>query len=179
MALRDLVSKDRDIGLSEGRREDSFGRSLMSLRNDINRIFRDIWNDDDDFPRGFQGRHMAFPAVDVVENDRNFKVNAELFGMEPENVDVTVSGDMLVIQGERREERHDDGDRGNYLHREISYGSFRRVIPLPDAADADQAEASFRNGILTVDIPKKAEAARSGRKLTINRGDRESQGARH
>ena len=177
MAFRDLISRDRtsNIPVHQG---DGFGRSLVSLRDDMNRLFHDFWGEDT-WPAlsGFGG--PAFPAVDVIENDNDFKVKAEVRGMEPENIEVSVNEDCLTIKGERKEETRDENKKDNYLRREISYGSFCRTIVLPSSSDIEQAKATFRNGVLTVDIPKKAEAIGRERKLEISKESEEEGRAKH
>jgi HSP20 family protein len=139
----------------------------MSLRDEMNRIFQDMWGDDS-MPTMFGGG-ASFPAVDIIESDKDIKVKAELLGMDPENVDVSINDGCLIIQGERKDERKEEDKQNNYLRREISYGSFCRSIALPDAANIEDAHASFENGILNVDIPKKAESLGKSRKLQITK----------
>ena len=88
-------------------------------------------------------------------------------GIDPECVDISITKDYLIIKGEKEEEK-EEKDK-NYIRRESSYGSFFRQIPLPETARADDAEATFKNGVLTVLIPKKAEAVLKPRKLQIKK----------
>lgn len=92
------------------------------------------------------------PSISVRENDGRITVDAELPGMSPEDIDVNVSGDLLTLRGEKKEE-HEEGE-GRYAYREIRTGSFQRAIRLPSEVEADQAEARFENGLLTVNLPK-------------------------
>ena len=108
-----------------------------------------------------------FPAVDVVENEKNFKVKAELAGMKPEDVEISVTDGFLTIKGEKQEETEEKDE--NYLRRETSYGSFQRVVALPETADCDGADASFKNGVLNIEVPKKPEAIQKPRKLRIKK----------
>ena len=98
--------------------------------------------------------------------------------MDPENIDVSINDGNLCIQGERKEEKEDTGDKGNYLRREISYGAFSRIIPLPESASIDEAQASFDKGFLTVSVPKKAESQGKLRKLKINRQNQNKEESR-
>lgn len=109
----------------------------------------------------------AVPAVNIVENNEGFKVTVELAGMNPEDIEVETTGRSIAIRGEKKEEKKEE--RENYLSQEIAYGSFYRNIALPDAADGKRAEASFKNGILTVAIPKKAEAVQKPEKIAIRK----------
>lgn len=170
MALRDLMNFDRPSS-APSYLGDRFGRSFMSLRDDMNRMLQDFWGDEG-MP-SLYGSRTSFPAVDIIESDKDIKIKAELVGIDPENVDVSIVDDCLIIQGERQEEKKEEDKQGNYLRREISYGSFCRSIALPDIANTDESHASFENGILTVEIPKKAESIGKSRKLQISRQNRE------
>ncbi len=92
------------------------------------------------------------PAIEITERDNNYVVRAELPGLKPEEVQVEITGDALVIQGEHEESREEE-DRGKVHRSEIRYGQFYRRIPLPEEANADQAQARFENGVLQVTIP--------------------------
>jgi HSP20 family protein len=109
--------------------------------------------------RGFGalGRRRAMPALDVFEKDGKLHVEAELPGIEAKDVQIEISDDVLTISGEKKDEREVKED--NYVRSERSYGSFRRQVALPAGADTDNAEASFKDGVLRVAIPVKAAAA--------------------
>jgi HSP20 family protein len=113
------------------------------------------------------GGFESFPAVDIIENEKDFRVRAELAGMQPEDVEVNVTDGFLTIRGEKQEEKEEKDE--NYLRRETSYGSFQRTIALPDTASTEKAEASFKNGVLSIDVPKKAEAIQKPKKLQIKK----------
>ena len=104
------------------------------------------------------------PDVDVFERERNFVVRADLPGLSKDDVRVEVEDGALVIQGERRQEREVEG-AGTYRAERI-YGTFRRVIPLPERADPDTAEAHFENGVLEVSLRLREEKAR-GKRIEI------------
>jgi HSP20 family protein len=98
----------------------------------------------------------SFP-VEVSQTDTDFEVKASLPGLKPEDVEITVANDVLTVKGEHREETEDK--KREYYRREIRYGSFHRSFSLPVSVDADKAEASFKNGVLHLRLPK-AEALR-------------------
>lgn len=102
---------------------------------------------------------LAAPVVDVVEDDKAFTVTAELPGIDEKDVDVTVSGGVLTIKGEKKKER-EEKDKNHYLS-ERSYGSFERAFSLPEGVDQDKIAANFAKGVLTVTLPKNAEAQKS------------------
>lgn len=134
------------------------------LRQEMNRIF-------DDFSRGFwlepfRSKFDTFsPRVDVSETDREVKITAELPGMDDKDIDVSISKDMLTIKGEKKEEKEDKGK--DYYRSERSYGSFSRTIPLPSEIDTDKVKAEFKKGVLTVTVPKTAEAIKETKKIPI------------
>lgn len=98
----------------------------------------------------------VFPALNVVENDHALLVRTELPGVEVSDLDITVENDTLTIAGSRSMTAEDEGV--SYHRRERQFGTFRRSLSLPVRVDAGQVTASYRNGILTVELPKAAEA---------------------
>jgi HSP20 family protein len=102
----------------------------------------------------------------MTETESVYKITAELPGIEPENVEVTFEEGRLRIAGEKKEER-EETERG-YRLSERSSGAFERIIPLPCSANADKIDASIRNGLLSVTVPKSAEVKRNIRKININ-----------
>jgi len=88
------------------------------------------------------------PAVDITEDDQSITVKAEMPGVEPKEIDLQVSGDLLTISGEKKEEHEEK--RSGYYHVERRFGSFQRTVRLPGEVDTEKVEAEYRNGILTV-----------------------------
>ena len=122
----------------------------------------------DDASEARVGRVLAFPqwgllAGEVIETDKSIIVKLELPGIAREDCDIQVDNDTLRIRGEKRMDRDHLGE--NYYVMERAYGSFELVIPLPSTVEADSAEASLRDGVLRVELPKKASA--SGRRITV------------
>ncbi|TVQ99961.1 MAG: Hsp20/alpha crystallin family protein [Desulfovibrionales bacterium] len=106
------------------------------------------------------GFEKMMPAVDVSESEEAVIVNAELPGMAPEDVELHVENNYLILKGEKKAEREEKKE--NAVHKECSYGSFSRSIPLPAEIQADKVSAKFKNGVLKVTLPKseKAQAKR-------------------
>jgi len=140
------------------RRGEGLGSSLSSLQDEMNRLFEHFYTGAQVYLTDWDEKMIAAPAVNVAENGSSFRVEAELAGMDPKNVDVAVANGFLTLKGERKEEEKKEGE--NYLRHEISYGYFVRTVALPETAEGDKAKASFKNGILTVTIPKKPEENR-------------------
>jgi len=125
-----------------------------SLRRAMDRVLEDFAPG-----RGLRGANgsteLTFP-VDVSDAGEALTVKAVLPGIKPDDVEITVSDGVLTIRGETRQET--TAEKENYYHREIRYGAFSRSIALPSGVSQEQAEASFEDGILTVTLPKAAEA---------------------
>ncbi len=96
------------------------------------------------------------PSFEVKETKKAYVFRADLPGVKEEDLDLSLSGNRLTISGHREEERRDEGDR--YYTYERSYGSFARSFTLPDGVDAEATEAELKDGVLTLTVPKKAEA---------------------
>jgi len=105
------------------------------------------------------GGGAATLALDVHEEGDDFVISAPAPGVSPDDVEITVRGDTVRIHGERRD-HHEEGDKEGqrWLMREQRFGSFERVIQLPTAVKADAAHAEFKDGVLTVKLPKTEEA---------------------
>ncbi len=163
MTISELIHWNRPSNVPV-RQRNHFGRSLMSLQDDMDRVFHDFFGSTS---RPAWANEPDYPAVDIIENNKRFKVKVELAGMDPENVEISVTDGFLTIQGEKQEEK-EESDK-NYLRRESSYGSFQRTIALPETANCDKADASFKNGVLSVEVPKKAEAVKNPKKIQIKK----------
>ncbi len=130
-------------------------RDLDTMQKRMNRLFNDFFGgregDGDELTLG-----SRLPAVDVVENDDAFVLEAELPGMKKDDIKISIANDVLSIRGEKKIEKEDK--KKNYHRTERSYGSFSRTFPLPGNVKADKVDAEFNNGVLTVTIPKSEEA---------------------
>lgn len=168
MAITDLIPwKKRQAHRRGGElalqvREDPF----PTLQQQMNRMFDDFFKGSGFEPfDAFQEGWDAFtPHVDVTENDREIRVSVELPGLEEKDIDVRVSRDVLTISGKKNQEAEEKGR--NYLRSERRYGSFGRSIRLPSGVDSGKVDARFRNGVLTVTLPRKSRAG-DRRKIRI------------
>jgi HSP20 family protein len=109
---------------------------------------------------------MMLPKVDIAESAKQYTITVEVPGVEEKDIDLTIADGTLTIRGEKHYEK-EDKDR-QYHRVERSYGHFQRVISLPGDAKEDAIEAKFKNGILTLTIPKTAQPQQAGRKIPIN-----------
>ncbi len=142
---------------------------LETLRRQIDRLFEDapLRKTTPDFePFGrFSLAWASTPAVDLVEKDKEYQITAELPGLDEKNIEVKLSNGTLTISGEKKEER-EEKDKGYHLS-ERRYGSFRRAFRVPEGVNADNIEASFAKGVLTVRLPKTAEGQKPEKTIAI------------
>jgi len=108
---------------------------------------------------------LRFPALDVTEADDALEVTAELPGVNKEDVDISIVNGMLTIKGEKKAEKEDKQENAYMLER--SYGSFSRSIPLPFELGTSEVDASFKDGVLKIRIPRPPEAKQEARKIEI------------
>ena len=151
-------------------------RPFESLRREVDRLF-------EDFDRGFwhlpsrralfagepflqQARTWSMaPAVDVSEKEKTYEIAVELPGIDEKDIEVKLSGGVLTIKGEKKEEKEEK--RKDYHVSERRYGSFERSFQLPDGVDAEKIDATFKNGVLMVSLPKTAEAQKQEKKIAV------------
>lgn len=95
--------------------------------------------------------------LDVIENDEEFVVKADVAGIDPDNIEITYTDNNLSIKGEMTEERDEEGEEGRYHLRERRYGTFSRTISMPGSVDVEGIEAETKNGVLRIHLPKKEE----------------------
>ena len=120
--------------------------------------FEPLWRDEG--PAG-----IGMPAVDVAEDDKEFRITAELPGLDEKNIEVSLTGDRLLLKGEKHQEKEET--KKNYHLSERSYGSFQRTFTLPDGVDVDQVAATFAKGVLTITLPKTAAAQQQQKKIEV------------
>lgn len=160
MQIKDLIPWTRREDVPEPKSDDQ--NPIARLQRDMNRVFEGFWNrvGDMDWPWG-----GGEARSDVVETKDAVEVSIELPGMDMKDIDVTVTDDMLTIKGEKKVERQED-KKGYYLS-ERSYGAIYRTIPLPPGVDGGKAEASFRNGVLTIRLPQTPEAQAKVKRVEV------------
>lgn len=129
-------------------------RDFMALREAMDRLFEEsfVRPPRRELPPAAEGTL----ALDVYQTEESAVVKTSVPGVKPDEIDITISGNMLTISGETKEEQ--EVKEENYLRRERRLGSFSRSVVLPDGLEPDKAEASFEDGVLTLTIPKAPEA---------------------
>lgn len=136
---------------------------LQQLQRDVNTLFPRRLIADDEEGNAIATSDWA-PAVDIKEEADHFLVLADVPGVNPEDIEVTMENGMLSIKGERREEHTEEKE--GYKRIERSFGSFHRRFSLPDSADPEGITARSKNGSLEVTVPKREEATHS-RRITV------------
>jgi len=153
-------------------------RPFESLRREVDRLFEDFTMN----PFRLPFRRPAFdiepfwqaeswiaaPAVDLVEHDKAFELTAELPGLDEKKVEVKVANGVLTIKGEKHEDKEEKNK--DFHMRERRFGSFERALRIPESVDTDKIEASFKKGVLTVTLPKTAEAQKPVKKIEVKGG---------
>jgi HSP20 family protein len=148
------------------------------LDDDMERLFQQFWGSGRNLMRGRGGdaQSMWMPQVEVCERQGKMHVFADLPGMNKEDVKLSIEGDQLVLQGERRSS-HEEGQQGSgFFHSERSYGSFYRSIPLPEGVDPQTVDASFRDGVLDVSFDAPRAAQQQARQIEIREGSSQASG---
>lgn len=141
---------------------------LLSLHNEIDRIFDATLRDFgmQRWPlRETEGPSLFKPKVDIAGSDKEYSITAELPGIEEKDITLELQGDALVIKAEKRQETKKE-DKG-YYRVERSYGSFQRVLAVPEDADTEQIKAKYDKGVLHVTLPRKETVESSAKRIAI------------
>ena len=170
MAITDLVpwkKNETRVPVRHSQDQDTF----LDLRSQMNRLFDEFlegpfgispFSGESSFMRDFA------PRLDISETDKEVTISAELPGLEPEDINISLEGNALTISGEKHAEKEEKGKR--YYRLERSYGSFHRSIPLPEEVDEDKIDATFKRGVLKVKLPKTQAAQQKSKHITIKTG---------
>ena len=160
MQIKDLIPWARKDGAPDAKSSED--NPMATLQREMNHVFENFWNRVGQFEWPWSSGEAK---SDVVETDKAIEVSIELPGMEMNDIEVTVNDDMLTVKGEKKIERQEE-KKGYYLS-ERSYGAIYRTIPLPPGVDGEKAQASFKNGVLTIKLPQSPEAQAKVRKIAI------------
>jgi HSP20 family protein len=145
-------------------------RELRSLQDEMNRLFMSNYSQRNASEEGFSSGAWN-PQVDIFENKNEIVLEAELPGMKPEDVNISIENNVLTMHGERKFEKKDEKD--NFHRVERSYGSFTRSFTLPPTVASESANAEFENGILRLTLAKREEA--KPRRIEIKGGSGSTQ----
>jgi len=131
-------------------------REMMSLREAMDRLFEESFLRPGFFGAAESGAAML--PMDMYETENEVVVKAAVPGVKPEDIEVTVTGDLLAIKGEFRSESEEKDGKRNWHRQERRYGSFSRQVTLPAGVNTEACEANFEDGVLTLKLPKAEEA---------------------
>ncbi|WP_142850456.1 Hsp20/alpha crystallin family protein [Telmatospirillum sp. J64-1] len=179
-----MATQDKPTPSVTSKQGQEMAHPLSGLRNEMDRLF-------DNFLVSPFGRRMfdfeplrqtgisltalgeITPHVDVKETDKAFEITAEMPGIDPKDLDVSFADGVLTIKGEKRSEK--ESEQANYHLSERSYGRFERSFRLPETVDTDKIDASCDNGLLLIEIPKKAQPEKQARRIEVGSGSKKSQ----
>lgn len=165
MSVRDLIPWGRSSQTPSLYRDDG-PNPFVSLHREMNRLLDDVF-------RGFDSRLPSFgtlstfnggwPSVEISETDKELRVTAEVPGLDQNDIEALLDNDVLTLRGEKRSETEDTQKQFS----ERYYGRFERRIPLGYEVEADKVDAQFKNGLLTVTLPKTAKAQSQVKRVAI------------
>ena len=164
MSMSDLIPWGRNRTTPAPRRSEDTS-PFLSLHREMNRLFDDFFRGfGPTMPAGFglAGAGVGWPHIEVGETDQEMRVTAELPGLEEKDIEVTLQDGVLTLKGEKRSESE------GALYSERWHGQFQRSVQLGPDVDPERVSASFRNGVLTVTVPKRPEAQRQVKRIPIN-----------
>jgi len=166
MSVRDLIPWGREESRAPSLFRSDERDPFLSLHREVNRLFDEVF-------RGFDGGLPSvgkasffggnWPSVEISDNDKEIKVTAEVPGLDEKDIEVLLNDGVLTLKGEKRSET-EDKDR---QFSERNYGRFERRIPLGYEIEEDEVDARFKNGVLTVTLPKTAKAQSQARRIEI------------
>jgi len=132
-------------------------RPLARIRDEIDGVFERMFSEP--WSTGWPAlwsRSNGFPQVDLAESENDVTIRAELPGVSPDDVQIEVTGNVLKLAGEKSAEKEEKGRDYHYAERQ--FGAFSRIIQLPATVNADKVEATYKDGVLTITLPKHPEA---------------------
>lgn len=151
---------------------ESFRREMETIQRDMDRLLGDFWRGEYRWPeyrwpeyREDWGDGGFAVNLNETEDDKAYHITVELPGMDEKDVDLTLTDGVLTIRGEKKEEAEEKGKE--YFRKERTFGAFRRALKLPVAVDESKIEASFKRGVLTIELPKTAEAQQKVKHISV------------
>lgn len=139
-------------------------RDFVNVRNEFDRLFGDFFGPSDS--EYFQSKRSWSPRVDISENDDVLVISAELPGVNKDKVKVSIQDNVLFLKGEKVREKEEKGE--SVYRSERIFGEFKKTINLPVSVDANKIEAKFRDGVLSINLPKTEEAKIKEIPISVN-----------
>lgn len=137
--------------------------SFQDEMRDLVSRFNDDWSEG----RSVTTPSHFVPSVDIKDQGNSYLVTAEIPGMTEKDIDISLDENVLTLQGERQSEHKEEDKEKGFWRSEISYGNFYRTIPLNEEVDDDKVEASYKDGMLKITLPKKEGSRKKSRKISI------------
>lgn len=137
------------------------------IRDEMWDLF-DRFSHDEDLPL-LSSTQQFVPKIELKDRDNSFQVCVEVPGMTEKDLNVSLKDNVLVIEGEKKNETKSEDKKKGFYHSEFSYGTFYRAIPLSDEANPDEVTANYKDGILVIDVAKRPGKARSAKRIEIGR----------
>ena len=127
-------------------------RVINEMQREMNQMFSRFFGDGEQVGNQWLSQSASYvPQIESAVREHTLYVKADLPGIDPKDVEVTVEGNQLTLRGERKAEH--EGNEGGYVHREVQYGSFVRSFPIPEGVKAEDIQAKYHNGVLKLSIP--------------------------
>jgi len=165
-----MIRRRRSEGIVPRDYWDYFAMTPFSVRDEMDRLF-------DDFKSGFEsflispkaaGIHVIrTPVVDLLDEGKEYKIHAEMPGINKEDLNIEVSEGEVEISAETKAEKKEEDKEAGYIRRERRYSKYYRRIPLPEAVKVENAEAELKDGILTITLPKILTPETKGKKIQV------------
>ncbi len=139
--------------------------AIVRFRQDMENLFERFFSDPWGFGglSGFSTALASLPRTDLADSEKEVTVTMELPGVDPKDVDISVTGDLLTVRGEKKAETEEKKKDYHYVERQ--FGTFQRTVRLPSTIDPEKVDATFKNGVLTIRIAKHPDAV--PRKITV------------
>ena len=168
MPIRDLIpwKKSETEELSE--RTPEYSDPILELQSRMNRMLDSFFEEPIANLAAHSPRSNYLPSIDFSETEKEFTLSADLPGMEEKDIEISLSKNILTIRGNREEVKEEEGRQYHRIER--SSGSFYREIQLPEGIDEEMVEAKFKNGVLTIHLPKSESAVIKHKKIPIKTG---------
>ncbi len=139
---------------------------VEALQRRMNRMFDDFFGDWGIEPFGWFERENRFvPSLNINETDKDYKITAELPGMDEKDIELNITDGVVTLSGEKKQESEDKGKGWHRIER--SYGSFSRSVQLPGDIDEEKVQAELKKGVLTITLPKTPQAQSKTKKIDI------------
>jgi len=165
MAWKDLITWNRK---KQEHIQPELQHPVATLHREVDRLFDDFFRGFDRFPTSaFREERLTefSPKINISENDKEIEVTVEVPGMDQNDVEINLRDDILTIRGEKKQEKEEKDKE--YYHVERSYGSFYRSLQIPCEVEQDKVKATFKKGVLKINLPKSEKARENVRKIEV------------